>query len=286
MEENQYIWLNLSVFYNRDNWQHLIANGIGPFYDTMYQQKFVDKILIYFNVEQGQNIRLSFRVTASTAEYFLGSADAFFKNFLKNNPSVDIEPEYPVKGFMADFPNNSIFYGLHQSATNLYVTGCGIHPHDFQYRFSKTIIEAFKDESFDDDSIFVFATYIIMGLAWGYENACNGPSSIKTIFETKSIETDFNISDQLSEQNKDGFTAIAEDIFNDHSVDKELQWLYEWKLFCRDEFEQAKTFPEDERIIIAKTLVDGLLRQLGIIDKNKALLLGMIEMVLPDFANL
>ncbi|MFL5788302.1 MAG: hypothetical protein ACJ748_09630, partial [Flavisolibacter sp.] len=89
MNLQKYSWIQVSVFYNRQNWNLLLNKGIKPFCVENIQTGILMNYSINFNKIKGESINIIFQVINIQASEFLKIMQKYFRNFLNDFPSPD-----------------------------------------------------------------------------------------------------------------------------------------------------------------------------------------------------
>src|SRR5450432_9742 len=154
-------WFHLSIFQSKLQWSYLLSGCITPLLIKTKKEDILEKYIIHFNEQRGPNIRLSVKINNGFAESFLQTTSTYIENFFKSFPCSN-ELTINKNNFIANFPTNSIFYGLHTASQNNLGPPLDRIVHGVQHNFSIIILKVFGQGIFDDELVNSFFIYAIL----------------------------------------------------------------------------------------------------------------------------
>lgn len=249
MENNGTIWVNVSIFFNLNDWSRLIADGITPYCISMRQQEWLINYILYLNRERGENIRVSFHVKQDKAKDFLLETDRYFKYYLASNPSCARLNNNKILNFISDFPENSIFYKLYSSFENGLPGRCKGVMQSFQSEYSNLWHTAFLNEPFDDETVTVFFMYSVISLLYSPDiseiNFIHLLLRLKDNYEQMFDDNRKKIVHEILKSKKAELLELAEEVFYPKINDNNFIWLSEFQDSCSSYYKELEHYTED-----------------------------------------
>lgn len=213
----------------------MFAHVIEPF--IILNQRDIKYWCIYFSSTQGEHISLAVMAAddAVIEKRFLKIAE----NFLTLNPSEKGIIEFPLKDFFKDYPNNSIQFNKSKSLTHSWNNSNQMPQ---QQAISIALVEAFKNEVIDNESIYSFLIYMQFGIIHSVypdiRHACSVIPNILIAAQKSSVIPDKIADDELNsliklfENNKEIFPGIIKDVWEEDRI-SDLDWLYDLEISFR-----------------------------------------------------
>lgn len=228
-----FVWLSLSLFCAKNNWNKLLGEGIEPFVEG---QKLITNYTISFNFLSGENIRLSLQVNSEDAPEVAKCADAYFKNYFSFSKFPVKKLLLPVDGVFLPMPMNTIQYGLYSVSAK---TQAEI---SYLTNVSKILITALKCDSIDDEAIITFAFYLQVGLTKVIGNQIKSIVDLMSIIKPKEhaateMQEEIILDEAL-------LNEITLDIMQTEEFDIELNWLNTWIDLNRRALNEANNYAE------------------------------------------
>jgi hypothetical protein len=142
-------WYFLSIYYSRDKWPELISQ-IEQFC-TGRQEQFSD-CLISLSEERGEHIRVALSSLDCIGDY-QPEITAFFRSYLKVNPSFSIQPVLYGKTIWCNYPNNTLVWNRFRlwDHTDRYIR---LHQDTFQ------LVLKLLENDHSSDNIFSLGIYL------------------------------------------------------------------------------------------------------------------------------
>ncbi|PJJ84441.1 hypothetical protein [Mucilaginibacter auburnensis] len=212
-----FVWLSLSLFCAKNNWNKLLEEGIEVF---IKDQKAINNYAISFNFLSGENIRLSLQATREDALDVAKGADDFFKNYFSLANFTVKKIRFPIDGVFKPMPMNSIQYGLYHGTPKTLDDVTNLT------NFSKILIRALKECTIDDETIITFAFYLQVSLIKILIKHVK--AAVDLMFITNRME---NNETEIQEEivlDVALLDEIALDIMQTERFDIELDWLNNW----------------------------------------------------------
>lgn len=277
-----YTWLSISLFCEKQRWNNLLNDSIYLFLKSNQFCSILTAYTLEFNYEGGSNIRVALLMNNAYIEEFLPKIDAYFKKYYasikvnENNNNI-----YPNRIFQP-YPPDSIQYGLYKP---IVVANRDLDKFNLPIALSKIIIEALKDESFDDETILTFGIYLNVGLIKAIMQL--KPLLIHKLLTSYSLNyyndiVDEDFSDTIN-KNKNTVFEIVEDILGS-DASRVPFWAETWIKICKVELEKESALlsKEDNYISKHKTISYFIHKYLGL-NKNESLLLSFFTFKALEF---
>lgn len=240
--------MTVSVFYNQEQWQELMANMIKPFIES--ERGDLMHWYVSLNTSRGEHITVAFDPENSTSKAkFLPLASSY----LSLSPSAIKEISYPLDGLFMDYPNNSI-----QLDIDMHINQGDKSIASLRRKFSEILLVIGSSWEMDMESIFTFIVYLQLGIIKaGYDNSKRARmAGLKLLLFLNTQDgggaTDETMTEnpnnmpfiRIFDINKNLIGEIIEDIWSGREQDQELQWMEEWEAACHPffadrEFHQA-----------------------------------------------
>lgn len=227
----KHLWLSISLYCNKEQWNRLLVEGIHPFVNRLIKEKRLKYYHLELNYSGGENIRLPLFVHASNAERIAKYVDDYYRSFFSNNVFPKKEIPFPCEGIFMPFPANSIQYGLYSQEE---LAADEIN-NIFQQYLSDLLIDILGEDTIDDETVLTLSFYLHLSLLKVINE--NGDVNFHELLETprqllpehkQVIDTRF-IEEKFSE-NKVTLLEIARDIMQ--STDNLPDWINAWKHNC------------------------------------------------------
>ncbi|HMC85574.1 MAG TPA: hypothetical protein VKI61_08605, partial [Chitinophagaceae bacterium] len=240
----------------------------------------LEKYIIHFNEQRGPNIRLSVKINNGFAESFLQTTSTYIENFFKSFPCSN-ELTINKNNFIANFPTNSIFYGLHTASQNNLGPPLDRIVHGVQHNFSIIILKVFGQGIFDDELVNSFFIYAILKyfrtleIISGnlFEVADGADKHIREFTKPSFLKT----LENLFYESKVELADIADEMSASSWFSEELRWLDEWQLYCEGFIHDMQAFlPNYSRLDFSLIFFDKLSEQLNLQDYQKQTLIFML----------
>ncbi len=273
--QQELIWLSVSLFCNKNNWNKLMTDGINVFVSSTPN---LISYTIEFNYLSGENIRLSLLVNKSDAQLMAKSADEYFKAYFASANLTVKQAEPPFMGVFMPFPANTIQYGLY---TPQPINTDEVERYQTAINLSAIMLEALQDE-IDDETIITFAFYLQMGLVRSLYNYLQGVDELFSI--TSELDVAYKAEGDLT-SSYSLMDEITVDVMQSEKFDHELDWMNKWITQCKATLKvqtansgkgiQAKQFYANRMAAIS--------RQLGLNNNSKNLLSHFIDRSLRQY---
>lgn len=248
-------WIRISVFYEKCFWRQLIADFLKPYLSEQRQCGNTGALLVFFNEDQGDNIRLAIECIAENRDQFADNLHIQLNDYLKLNPSDNSAGKYIGNEFFMDFSNNSIQYNLfdlrHTDAIR-----------DVQVMISERMLNVFATEEFDNESIFSLALYIMMSFCsqWEclYGNVDSKISAMLYENNPEYLNTAFGPYYNLFKENSELIAGMYKEVIQSVKEDNSPMKLWPLKKCYNrvlSRFDKIRTFqytvcmPFDEMIV-------------------------------------
>ncbi|MFS4447853.1 hypothetical protein [Maribacter sp. 2307UL18-2] len=263
MNNDFYIWLRTSLFYDMNDWESLLMNGIRPFLISAKETKYLNKFTIYLNQKRGDNIRISFEVLFDKKEKFLSYFDHYFKDYLINNPSlsnVKHETSTEPLNLFKNFPNDSIQYNVYDPSLVNFSQNYPKEFESFGYFFSRILLEKKYNRFSSYESIFEFSISLHILMIRSFTINIRKANSL---FEEILVKTDFNnlylgivpVLDSRFEKNKRTYLALFKNIWrSDYTA---LPYSKDWVDICKQLTIKSSSF-KDYSFTISRVLSEHL----------------------------
>ena len=271
--EDDYIWLSISLFCCKKEWNQLVLNGIEPFLNNKETTILLNNYTLELNYLSGENIRLSLLTAENKASLLAKHADEYFKRYFLNANLFLPETHLPVDGIFMPLPVNTIQYGLYPPRK---IARSEIEKDAFSTGLSSIMITALSDDTIDEESIITFAFYLQTGLLKAItKTGVTVPETLKSEmnFDQQQI---YNATIKLKfNDSKDILTEIADDVMMD--IDNVPEWLKSWLLLCSSEIEKNRVVKIDEVRSFYRKIVAIINRHLAIQPQISLMLSYFIE---------
>jgi hypothetical protein len=234
MPEKEYQWLNISLYYSRRSWHSLLVDGLSPFLKSVRQDGSVNRFIIHFNEQKGENLRICFEVEKPHERLFLTGLSDYFEHFFRSFPGNHAEPKLPIANFICDFPSNRVFYHLHRLqpvSSDPFLTKILC---DQRCALSQIMLEAFRDTVIDQEIIETFYLYTGLTLLQAFYTA-TGPSLAECLtdrFHCQMDHADCGIPESVMQQFTPLLHEMTVEIRDTGNNEAALQWLADWREFC------------------------------------------------------
>ncbi len=149
-------WLSVSVFVSKKKW-HLLMGSLKVFLEGICDN---DSLLLYkivFGYQPVESIKLALYVPARKAHIVSGLTDIYLKDFFLTNKLLPTENKIKDTTIFMPYLNNTAQYGLH----TCFLAKDPKSTSELEHSFSTLLLNAFGDESIDDEAIITFAVYIL-----------------------------------------------------------------------------------------------------------------------------
>ena len=144
-------WLCASLFYNDAEFDKLIYSGLMPLVSSLKERGMMRDYICSLNSVQGNNLRLSVLLHDNKKEEALDRFHFVLNRFFEDFPSANKHIEYPLKGFLRPFPNNSIQYNLYDNPSSL-----PAELMNFRIGYSQFIFDFFSANAVDEETVIFF----------------------------------------------------------------------------------------------------------------------------------
>lgn len=101
--------ISLSIFYHLDSCGKLIQDAICPLVKEQFVRDNLEDVLLCFNANRGNNIRLILR-SDGDPKALVSFIDSYLKSYLAEYPSLDEKTDEDPIHLFSNYPNNSIQY--------------------------------------------------------------------------------------------------------------------------------------------------------------------------------
>lgn len=218
-------WFFFSIYYSPEDWWKLFQRGIIPYFDR--QEALISKRIIHFGNNRGAYIGLTCQIDMGFRKDFLVDFEHYFNAFIGREPSAPDIPR-PTQGLYIDFSPNTLCHSVHNF---LPTTKFSFNQEyqDLWHDSTSHLIKMFKDSDFDQESLFMVATYLNLllllsneDLATQYTQQCvvgfDNSAHMKTMYESLYGQAETSLREILS-----NCKLILQGISNE-----ELQPLRNW----------------------------------------------------------
>jgi hypothetical protein len=271
-----------AIYYNSNNWTHLISQGIAPFLKENLH--LFGHFYIFLSNYRGDHIKLIFELNESFKSVAQKKFEAYFIEFVRSNSSSKPENTFiPGKVLWMNFENNSVeidnfethfliseplFLRLNQTVSYLII-----------YLFPENEIETFED-------IIQLAIYLLVRVLGHLEPETilsNLEDAMTTIIQTSNLSIR---NDEVNEVVKDSKNTALENVetlslyLSEDSVERsEPHEIYEivileWISECRQIIYKANG--EISNLNIQK-IISVLNIQLGFDEMTKIYILNLLK---------
>jgi|GEM_PF-4743406 len=196
-------WLNITVFYSREEWHVLLEKCLGP---------LLGESLLYLSDGRGDHIHFSIPTRPEYREQHLVVIVAILNNFLTAHPSSDKRTVYPGAHFFRNFPTNTVRYNLHK--LNLEYPALI----DLQYFISNDIINTLGTDIIDEDNLSTFFIYALMNVICVYYPDL----SVAALKVSNLVDITHDDHENIFEENEEGLLGICDDVWDD--VEARARW--------------------------------------------------------------
>lgn len=157
--------MNISIFYSVPHSGQLLKE-LSTIMKDLRKEEWVQTFWISLNFKRGHNTCLHFTPGNKVEPVVIAThIRQKISCFLTAVPSVTEPPQYPLKGFLMDFPANSIQYNIVRDEPDT--------EEEYKQQLSLFMMEMLSADVIDDESVFSFALYCAMAMAAAVPEAFN-----------------------------------------------------------------------------------------------------------------
>jgi len=210
----------LSIFYSSVRWHHLLS--IIKSFKEDYNKSSKLYVQIFFNSDQGQNLRLQIGATSNKnvpVEKILEQ----IKSYIAANKVVDSYGTVRPTGLFMNFPSNEVYKDLFSpySPFGYHLHKYDIHP--LRNEISNLIIAYFTDEEINTQSVLTFTLNLhSLSLKHFFENTQSARTEVakyiykaSSWFSTSSIQSIDALVEKIYAQNSREIDQIMESSFTE-----------------------------------------------------------------------
>ncbi|HTR30744.1 MAG TPA: hypothetical protein VMH27_15845 [Puia sp.] len=283
--ETEYRWLHSSIFYNRRQWNSLLAGGIAPFCSAAAREGRLKRFIVHFNEQRGQNVRVAFEVKKTFERPFLARLSDYFTNYLGLHPSSPPEQILPIRNFIGDFPVNKVFYHLYDLQRSCLNPACEEALQEFRHKFSDAMIIALAEEVIEPDLIETFFLYAGLTLLASFLDL--SPPGCAADLRARCLQNlgqhDLHRIERLMMEFSNVLHEITADIREGTDSGTALGWLNNWRDACRNLTELSSSLDKPFHIDLFMLAMESLASQTNIpISRSRILMWSMVRETL-DF---
>lgn len=219
--EDLYIWLSISLFCNRNNWNILLKDGIVPFVNKIKIHQLLHSYQLAFSYYDGENIRLKLRCLDINKHILALQTDRYFKAYFVNSAIPVNQLKLPTEGVFLSYPENTIQYGLYPIEDD-------INNNKIADIISSLILQALINDTINEDTLITFSFYLLTALLIVQGNIND------QIIENLTVTLN---NDLILEKYNEARCVLIEiyiDIKNKHNLP---DWLHFWINFCKNDTE-------------------------------------------------
>lgn len=241
-------WINLSIFYNKNDWHQLLNNCIYPFVRSMREKKYLSTYSFFISWNRGDNIRLSLLATNEYRWVLLDETDTFFKQYLKTFPSQRTNGPLFSNSIFMNFNENHIFYNLYKRQAIPFDEPIKRIIYEQQEYFSTMLIKELKDIS-DGESRLTMLTYCMWAAISVYttnieETLIYTKDLLQHLLWRNEMKNDKSLNsvdfDSKFKHYQSFLVEIKKDIWSNGVKSDTLRWLRNWKTFCKINIEKVE----------------------------------------------
>ena len=230
MVEQNY-WIRLSIFIPRQKWHLLIVHCIFPLITELQAKHLITIYILYFNYQQGDNIRLAISAKPNSISVATKIIDESIKSYLKETPVNQVPGNMPISGFFMDMPYHSLHYNMFCRPPE-----GEFQEIDIRYRISYCLINSITDDPIDYAHLFSFLLYMqasILEAFWQKETSLMDSLKNILISEDESLSAheleSLNLKcNEIYNRNLKILEVIINDVWQNTPSD-DLRWLTIWK---------------------------------------------------------
>lgn len=216
------IWLSVSLFCSKKNWNRVLSEAIAPFAQT---NSLLKGYTVEFNYLSGENIRLALLTDLGNEEGLVKTTDSYFKSYFEKARPPKAAAKLPVDGVFMPFPGNTIRYGLYPAVT---IVASELVQYNLPIVLSNILVAALQDE-IDDETILTFAFYLQISIVKTIYKLVNNEDELFAIITSAH---DFK-ADNNALSNLNLMQEITYDVMQTEEFDSELIWLNGWIDDCK-----------------------------------------------------
>lgn len=238
--EQQTRWLTFSLFCSKPQWQNVVGQSIRPFV-AAFPAHQLKGYRIALGYQGGEHIRLCLQVPGNMADEIAKYADQYFKAYFQTAPQAEAEQITGANKLFADFPGNTIQYGLY-SAEELSNEALG--DACFQQEQSALLLDILGSGTVHPEMLLNLSFLLCLSLVattW-QEGAVKLDDLMSVPFQLKAGDrsiTDIKFISQRFEDSRYELVNIIQDVVC--GGDKQPLWNARWKQICRSRMERARS---------------------------------------------
>lgn len=232
MKQDQ-VWLNTSVFYNKESWHTLINDCLLPITTTLKGERSIEMFFLHFSKQQGDHIRVSILLNRENLDKVRELIQRKVATFISALPSITAPIQYPLPTIFTNFTNNTInfnIYKIYPLEVDIFAYKDVINVREL---ITKCVTEALLNEKIEEESIFTFALYMQVSMIKAHfltkEDSLVALREIlnNSLYNSElkeQIVADRKILDLYSE-NKELLGDIFREVWEEN---KDSKWLTHW----------------------------------------------------------